>query len=183
MSSLAALADRPFELLEEFDRRCRAAAAGRSVAASASEWVGVGYRMGGALIVSSREQVREVLNYPDAVTRLPGARRWLRGIANVRGTLLPIIDLQQFLGGDETVNGRATRVVVVNHGEIPAGLVVDEVRGFRRFTEEDRVTDTAAAGGSLAPFVANGYRRGDEEWTVLDLHRLVESPVFLQAAQ
>jgi twitching motility protein PilI len=184
LSTLAALAGHPFELLEELDRRCRAAATGRSTGVAAtSEWVGVGYRMGRSLIVSAREQVRELLNYPDAVTRIPGARRWLRGIANVRGTLLPIVDLAQFLGGDETVNGRATRVVVVNHGEIPAGLVVDEVRGFRRFTDEDRVTVDAAATGALAPFVASGYRRGDEQWTVLDLHRLVESPVFLQAAQ
>ena len=95
------------------ERRCRAAAAGRSArVADVSEWVGVGFRMSRVLLVSSRDQVREVFNYPDAITRIPGARRWLRGLANVRGTLLPIIDLQQFLGGDETVNGRSTRIMV-----------------------------------------------------------------------
>lgn len=184
MSTLAALAASPFELLEEMERRCRAAAAGRSARVSeASEWVGVGFRMHRMLLVSSRDQVREVLNYPDAITRIPGARRWLRGLANVRGTLLPIIDLQQFLGGDETVNGRSTRVVVVNHGDVPAGLVVDEVRGFRRFTDDDRGQADESGPAALLPFLSGGYLRGDERWTVLDLHRLVESPVFLQAAQ
>jgi twitching motility protein PilI len=184
VSTLAALAATPFQLLEEMERRCRAAAAGRSArVADVSEWVGVGFRMNRVLLVSSRDQVREVFNYPDAITRIPGARRWLRGLANVRGTLLPIIDLQQFLGGDETVNGRSTRIVVVNHGDVPAGLVVDEVRGFRRFTDEDRETTDGGGLPALQPFLAGGYRRGEEQWTVLDLHRLVESPVFLQAAQ
>ena len=181
--ALRSLAAQPFELLGELERRCRAAAAGRSTAAVQAEWVGVGYRMRDALLVSSRDQVKEVLTYPSAVTRLPGAKRWLRGIANVRGSLLPIVDLAQFLGGEETPTGRNTRVVVVNHRDVPAGLVVDEVRGFRRFTGDEGISPDSVALGPIAPFVSGAYARTDERWAVLDLHRLVESPVFLQAAE
>lgn len=181
--ALRSLARQPFELLAELEGRCRAAAAGRAAAAVQAEWVGVGYRMRDTLLVSSRDQVKEVLNYPSAITRLPGAKAWLRGLANVRGSLLPIVDLAQFLGGEETPTSRATRVVVVNHRDAPTGLVVDEVRGFRRFTSDESVSANSVALGAIAPFVAGAYGRGDERWAVLDLHRLVESPVFLQAAE
>ena len=48
--------------------------------------------------MASREQVREVLMLPDAVTRVPGAKRWLLGIANLRGQLLPLVDVKLLLG-------------------------------------------------------------------------------------
>ena len=53
----------------------------------------------------------------------------------MRGQLLPVVDLRAFLGSGATNTSRNTRVMVVNHREMPAGLVVDEVLGFRRFAE------------------------------------------------
>ena len=38
------------------------------------------------------------MGYPAAVTRVPGAKGWMRGLSNVRGQLLPVIDLRAFLG-------------------------------------------------------------------------------------
>ena len=43
--------------------------------------------------------------------------------------------------------------------------------------------DDSVALGPIAPFVSGAYARTDERWAVLDLNRLVESPVFLQAAE
>lgn len=50
-------------------------------------------------MIAPLEEVKEILNYPDGVTRVPGTQAWLLGMANIRGNLLPLIDLQQFLGG------------------------------------------------------------------------------------
>ena len=72
--SLRALADRPFELLVELERRARAAVAARQGSpAPADEWVGIGFRLGAERFVTSRSDVREVLPVPEQVTRvLPG---------------------------------------------------------------------------------------------------------------
>jgi len=52
----------------------------------------------------------------------------------VRGQLLPIIDLRQFpRQRRDADHAQHPAWVVVNHREIPAGLLVDEVLGFRRF--------------------------------------------------
>src|SRR5579864_9745435 len=133
---LKSLRDRPYELLAELERRGRAVSAQVSPEGAAGrEWVGVALRMAGDLYLVAREETREVLGVPSTMTRVPGAKAWIKGLANVRGTLLPIIDLRQFLGSGLTPVTRNTRVMVVNHRDIPAGLLVDEVLGFRRFAE------------------------------------------------
>lgn len=182
-AALAELRDQPFELLLELERRCVAAAAGRGLETGAqNEWVGVALRIGQHLFVCARNQVREILTYP-GVTKIPGSKGWLKGLANIRGQLLPVIDLQQFFGGEETLAGRMTRVIAVNHDEIPAGLLVDEVRGFRRFSYDDMRKKFSGLEPAYEPFVTGVFERGDEHWFVLDLRRLVESQTFLQAAE
>src|SRR6201985_2033012 len=131
---LKSLRDRPFEVLAELERRGRAVSAQVSQEGTAGrEWVGVALRMAGDLYLVAREETREVLGVPTTMTRVPGAKNWIKGLANVRGQLLPIVDLRQFLGSGTTPVTRNTRVVVVNHREIPAGLRVDETLGFPRF--------------------------------------------------
>jgi len=180
---LRGLRDRPFELLKELEKRSRAVAADGAVEpADAKEWVGVAFRMGGETFLVAREETREVLGYPPVVTRIPGARSWVKGLANVRGQLLPMLDLRQFLGSGSTAPGRNTRVIVVNHRDIPAGLVVDEVLGFRRFTESEFNHEAPPTVIRCDTYLAGAFRRGGEVWPVLRLRSLVESQGFLQAA-
>ncbi len=179
---LASLVRQPYELLREIERRSIAAHSGVGGASLPTEWVGIGFRIGDEQFVASREQVREVLMLPDSMTRVPGARRWLLGIANLRGHLLPLVDLKLLLGSGRTTLRRTTRVISVNHREIPAGLVVDEVQGFRRFTEHEFSEVQQETAVRCERFLAGEYRRGDESWPIFDLFGFVESNLFLQAA-
>jgi twitching motility protein PilI len=182
-TSLRSLRDRPFELLKELERRSRTVtAASTPEPGTGREWVGVACRMGGETFLIAREETREVLGYPAVITRIPGAKSWVKGLANVRGSLLPMLDLRQFLGSGTTTPGRNTRVVVVNHREIPAGLIVDEVLGFRRFAESDFNPEAPPTVIRCDVYLAGAFRRGGEVWPVLSLKSLVESQSFLQAA-
>ena len=144
--------------------------------------MGVGFRIGEEQFVSNREHVREVLMLPDSMTRVPGAKRWLLGIANLRGHLLPLIDLKLMLGSGRTSLRRTTRVISVNHREVPAGLIVDEVLGFRRFMEHEHVEDVNETIVRCDRYLTGGFRRGDDNWPIFNLFDLVESNLFLQAA-
>jgi len=95
---------------------------------------------------------------------------------------MPMLDLRQFLGSGSTAPGRNTRVVVVNHREIPAGLIVDEVLGFRRFAETEFDAEAPPTVIRCDSYLAGAFRRGGEVWPVLSLKSLVESQSFLQAA-
>lgn len=180
--TLRALRDRPFELLLALEQKARDAAAGARDGAAAQEWIGVAFRMGGETFLVERDEAREVMGVPAPVTRVPGARSWIMGLANVRGQLLPVIDLKQYFGSGETVPGRNTRVIVVNHREIPAGLVVDEVLGFRRFAEREFNAESPPTLIRCEHYLAGSFRRGSEAWPVLSLRSLVESPAFLQGS-
>lgn len=181
-ADLAALVEQPFELLAEIERRSRKAHAGQGGVDMPSEWVGVGFRIGDEQFVASRDQVREVLMLPDNMTRVPGAQRWLLGIANLRGHLLPLVDVKLILGSGRTSLRRSTRVISVNHREIPAGLVVDEVLGFRRFMDHEHTDKWPETVVRCDRFLTGAYRRGDDVWPVLDIFEFVESNLFLQAA-
>ena len=183
VTPLRSLRDRPFELLREIDRRARAAAQGQpETAAAGAEWVGVAFRLGGEAFLIAREETREVLAYPASVTRVPGARAWIRGLSNVRGQLLPMVDLRPFLGAGATAVSRTSRVLVANHREIPAGLVVDEVMGFRRFYESEFSADLPPTLLRCERYLAGAFRRGAEVWPVFSIRALLESPQFMQAA-
>jgi twitching motility protein PilI len=181
--ALRSLRDRPYELLQELDRRARAAAQGKSdTTASGAEWVGIAFRLGGEAFLLAREETREVMGYPAAVTRVPGAKNWIRGLSNVRGQLLPVIDVRAFLGSGGTNVSRATRVLVANHREIPAGLVVDEVMGFRRFYESEFSADLPPTLLRCERYLAGAFKRGAEVWPVFSVRGLLESQQFMQAA-
>lgn len=182
-ADLRRLKDRPFELLLEIERRSRAAAAGQGRDSGIGrEWVGVAFRIAGEVFLVAREETREVLGLPASITRVPGARGWIKGLANVRGHLLPLIDLRQYLGSGITQPGRNTRVLVVNHREVPAGLIVDEVLGFRRFADREFSAEVPPTVVRVDRYLAGAFRRATEVWPVLSLRSLLESPSFLQAA-
>jgi len=179
---LATLVKQPFELLAEIERRSRQAHSGPGSSAMPAEWVGVGFRIGEEQFVASREHVREVLMLPEDMTRVPGARRWLLGIANLRGHLLPLVDVKLLLGSGRTTLRRTTRVISVNHREVPAGLVVDEVLGFRRFMDRELTDVWPETVVRCDRFLTGAYQRNDDTWPVFNLFDFVESNLFLRAA-
>lgn len=180
--SLEALSGQPFQLLAELERRALAAAAEREGrAGEGDEWVGVGFRLGAESFVAERTDVREVLPVPDVLVRVPGAKPWLRGIANIRGQLLTIVDLKAFLGGGVCMADRRARVLVTSSRDVPTGLMVDEVIGFRRFGRTDFNEETPATAIHCEGFLRGGYKEGPEAWPCFDLLRLLEDQDFLTA--
>jgi len=182
-SKLRAFRDKPFELLREIERLTRSALSGQGAgAAEGREWVGVAFRLGTESFLVAREETREILGIPATLARVPGAKSWIRGLANVRGQLLPVVDLRSFLGGGVTPSNRVARVLVANHREVPAGLLVDEVLGFRKFADGDFVGDVPPTLLRCERYLAGAFKRGSEAWPVFALRNLLESTEFLEAA-
>ena len=180
---LKALRDQPYELLAELERRGRnATASPETPGVAGAEWVGVAVRMAGELYLVAREEAREVLGIPAPLTRVPGAKPWILGLASIRGQLFPIVDLRHYLGGGATPATRLTRIVVVNHRDVPAGLVVDEVLGFRRFKETEFSAEVPATIVPCGRFLAGSFQHEQDQLPVLSLRRLLEDPAFTAAS-
>jgi purine-binding chemotaxis protein CheW len=69
-------------------------------------------------------QVQEIRRMSE-ITSVPRAPEFVRGVINLRGRILPVLDLKRKLGLGEVEAGRATRIVVVRVGERLLGLLVD----------------------------------------------------------
>jgi twitching motility protein PilI len=183
-TDLRALKDHPFDLLREIERRSKAALAGAAGdGADVDEWVGIGFRLGDEQFIVVRSSVREVLMVPPFMTRVPGAQAWIQGLANVRGHLLPIIDLKAFLGAGASASTRESRVLVAHGADLPVGLIVDEVYGFRRFLHSEHVDELPRMIIRCERYLAGAYERGVETWPVFDVDRLQSSEEFQRAAE
>ena len=182
--SLKALTGQPYELLVELERRAKAAIAARQGDdAGTDEWVGIGFRLGAEQFVAGRGEVREVLPVPEQITRIPGAKPWLRGIANVRGQLLTVADLRSFLGAGRAQLDRHARILLVASREVPTALIVDEVSGFRRFRETDFSEQPPATVIRCEHYLKGAFRRGTEVWPRFSLPALLEDEQFQNAGE
>ncbi|WP_303901645.1 chemotaxis protein CheW [Thiohalomonas denitrificans] len=172
----------PFDLLRDIERRSRDNAHGLPEQVEIqTTWAGIGFRVGDAHLVASLGAVREILISP-VLTRVPGARVWMKGIANVRGNLLPVTDLKGLLVGESTPLRQSARVLAVNNGTVSAGLLVDEVYGLRHFRDEN-FSDSADAVPEFFRRFTNGvYRQNQEVWGNANLHALIESDEFMHVA-
>lgn len=172
----------PVAILKELEDQCRGSAAGLPRKTDTrAEWSGVTFRIGKDYLVSQLGEVVEILEYPE-LSRMPLTQPWVRGIANVRGSLLPVIDLCAYLNGEVTTLTNRTRVLVIDFQGLYTGLVVDEVPGIKRFTDDEYSGSDPGAAACLQPWLQNGFLRGDQVWNIFNLHALAQTPGFLQAA-
>lgn len=182
--SLAALIDQPFELLLELERLARRAVAARDGdGQAAEEWVGVGFKLAGENFVAARTDIREVLPVPEQLTRVPNSKPWMRGIANVRGQLLTVVDLKSFLGAGGSPQDRQARLLLVASREVPTGLIVDEVTGFKRFAEDVYSDQSPTTVVRCERYVDGAFRRGGETWPRFSLAKLLNDEQFLNAGE
>lgn len=144
-------------------------------------WDGVGFRIADLHLVATVDDVKEILPLP-RMTTVFGARPWVKGVANIRGTLLPVIDLQGFLQNNLALPGRRSRILVVRHKGVSAGLLVDEVLGLKHFYEEEYIADTSEVPAAYSRYLQGTYRQDGEIWPVFSMPTLVDSPEFMQVA-
>lgn len=144
-------------------------------------WEGVLFVAAGSNAIAPLHEVKEILNFPSALTKVPGTKNWMLGIANIRGNLLPIVDLQLFLGGIPTVIGRRSRVFIVNHQGLFTGLLVGQVQGMRHFSDKQAVQPPSLP-GAIRQYVQHAYELDGSVWPVFSMNLLAESSGFRVAA-
>ncbi len=169
-------------LLHGIEERSQACARSLSnIALPQQLWHGLVFTLGGVRLVCAMSQVSEILPSPDAITRVPGARDWVLGLANVRGTLLPLVDLQAYLGDRAVVRSKASRVLVLRQRQLTTGLLVPGVQGMRQFDLAQRIADFRVD-GAIGEYVYDAFRLGREVWPVFNMSALAADPRFRTAA-
>lgn len=147
-----------------------------------AEWQGLGYQVGGLRLVSNMNEISEILKMP-RYAALPGVKSWILGIANVRGRLLPIIDLHDYFSMPPTLPMMQWRVLVVEDEDIAAGLVVEQSLGIQHFLEDSFEETTAEGATALQPYIRGAFRHGGRMFYETHLKSILRDEKFFDVVE
>ncbi len=71
---------------------------------------------------------QEIISYDTSIIPLPGQAESFEGILNLRGKIIPIINLRKFLGREQITDISASKILILKEKEILFGLIIDEVK-------------------------------------------------------
>ena len=142
---------------------------------------GIGFSLLDCKLIAMMGEFTEMLEVPDH-TRLPGVKEWVKGVANVRGRLLPIIDMAVMFGGSLTLQRKLRRVLVIEQDELYSGLMVDQVFGMQHLPNDCFDQQVSGVPEEISSFVKGSYRHKDETWLLFSVKDLVNDPSFTNAA-
>lgn len=133
----------------------------------------VGFQLAGQEYAFRIEQIQEIVIL-DQVTKTPQVPCYVEGVSNLRGAIIPIINLRALFGMELRPVDRETRTIVVNVGERTMGCTVDTVSQVMRIPEENiqSAPDTVTANG--ANYIAGFARQNDRLIILLDIDELLD---------
>ena len=115
---------------------------------------------------------------------LPGVKSWAKGIANVQSRLIPVVDLAEFLGSENSEYQpvpKKQRIITIERREISVALIVDEVQGVMHFSGDNYQKEfPKSLPEQLRPFVCGTYEQ-DSQHVVFGVEQLINNKQFLTA--
>jgi len=119
-------------------------------------------------------KVQEIRGY-DAVTRLPDAPAHIKGVINLRGTIVPVVDMRVKFRLERADYGPTTVMIVLNVGGRVVGMVVDSVSDVIRLSDA-QVRPVPDVGCPIERRFLTGIGTLDERMLILlDIERLMAS--------
>ena len=179
---MAKVSHDPFDLLQRMQQESMEHAPALPQETEAAVlWSGVGFRLGDMRLVTPLDHVLEVLPCP-SMTLVPGVKSWLKGVANVRGNLITIIDLSEFFGKPAVFLDDRVRLMIMGIPGLNTGLLVNEVLGLRHFDEELERQDLSGLDDPVLAHLNGAVLRDNVLWGVFDMKSLAESLSFKHVA-
>jgi purine-binding chemotaxis protein CheW len=139
----------------------------------------VTFRLGGEEFGLDVFQVHEILRYEEP-TPMPKAPAFVEGVLDVRGLLVPVVDLRKRFELHELRYDEETRIMLVDyHGE-RLGLIVDEVSEVMRVAETAVTAPPQYVKGLAAEFIRGIVRLESRLVVLLDLEKILSSQERMQ---
>ena len=130
------------------------------------------FKAGGEEYAIDIMRIIEIIR-PMKVTRVPKSPEFIRGIINLRGRVVPVLDVRERFGLGVKDEDKRTRVVIVRFESRIVGLVVDEVTEVPCLSREevDEAPDTVKGAG--AEYLSGVGKVGDRLIIILDTGKLL----------
>ena len=117
---------------------------------------------------------KEIL-IPPEITRVPHTPAYVKGVINLRGGVITVLDLKDILGIDRDVKYKEEdkRIIITNIEAIISGFMVDQMQGILTFSSDDIETENKNEMNS--EFIKGIYTEGSAVIPIIDLKRLILS--------
>jgi purine-binding chemotaxis protein CheW len=140
------------------------------------------FEVGGRIYALDVANIREIVRW-QAVTPLPGAPDLIEGVIDLRGAVVPVVDLGRALGVDPVRGGARARIVVAEVDGLVVGFAVDAATGVMPIDPSALEVPPTLASVSEDPMTRAVVRRdGGEPIPLLSLERLLERVQALPSA-
>lgn len=120
-------------------------------------------------------KIREILTYPEIITTLPNISEWVKGLINLRGEVVPILDIRIKFNTSESVYDENTSVIaVITEDNRMVGIVVDLVDDVQRL-DTSTLAPVSEMGSAIPSKYLKGYVRLDnnEMLVIMDIEKVV----------
>ncbi|HVN25574.1 MAG TPA: chemotaxis protein CheW [Syntrophorhabdales bacterium] len=136
----------------------------------------VAFNLGNEEFAVDITKVQEINRWVD-LTRIPNTSPHVQGVMNLRGKIVPVIDLRSMLGFDGKPADKQTRIIVVEDGGVVAGFLVDAVSEVVQLPES-AIEAPPSLGGIAEPrYVAGVGRIAERLVVLLDLQIMFQAGV------
>jgi len=132
------------------------------------------FRLGGELYALDIMKIREIIR-PQKLTPVPKAPRFIEGVINLRGTVIPVADLRKRFDQKIGEDTRKNRIIVCSLTGRMVGLLVDEVTEVRRYTRQDLSPAPQFLKGPEAEFFLGVARQDDDLVMLIDLEKVLSN--------
>ncbi len=124
-----------------------------------------------ALEISS---VQEIIKIP-AITRVPRAKNYILGVINLRGIVIPVIDLNIRFGKEKTMDIDKKRVIILKIGTVFIGIVVDSVSEVIDVNAAEILSNPTITSSMNQEFLKGVCKLADDRLlTLLDIEKTLE---------
>ncbi len=172
---VASLDSTAFEYLLSINRKCVEQQGGLvQQEADASYSHGLAFNLGSHRYIVPITDIDEVIAISN-FTRIPRAPNWLKGIANVRGNLVTLLDLHHFIFGTASkASARTKRALLVKQENQYYGLVIDSIIGMKSF-HSDKGSDQVPDGfdPDYIDYIGAFYSSGEQWYAALMVYNLL----------
>lgn len=142
----------------------------------------VGFRLADQEYAFRIEQIREIV-IPDRVTRMPQVPDYVEGVSNLRGTIIPIINLRQLFSLPQLDHDSETRTIVTTVNDKTIGCTVDSVTQVIRITPDQIQPAPQIVKMEGAAYIA-GFAKLDQRLIVLlEIEELLDPTKMDQVRQ
>ncbi|MBT8763168.1 purine-binding chemotaxis protein CheW [Desulfohalobiaceae bacterium Ax17] len=117
-------------------------------------------------------KVQEIIRMLE-ITRVPKAPDFVEGVINLRGKVIPIIDLRKRFGMDSKVHDKNTRIIVIEINNMIVGFIVDSVSEVLRIPADTVEPPPPVVAGLDSEYISGVGKLDDRLLILLDLDRLL----------